>query len=177
MLLLTWSIQNFTMGIHFYSTSPCRPSEQAGRLKPASHLLQVGICSIVYAEDALSIIHRVLTCLFDQHLLLQKSDLQRAVKCLCSAPLSYERCLVDEEKHWKDYPFINPDTPHAFRLNEDTYLLKHNDPPQAQINVYSYTLNYLGLNNVFLGRVNHFGSSFTQAQYFILIWTMTRRHV
>jgi hypothetical protein len=56
------------MGINFYSTSPSPPSQQAGRLKPASHLLKVGIHSIVYAEDALSIIHRVPTTLFDQHL-------------------------------------------------------------------------------------------------------------
>jgi hypothetical protein len=139
------------MGIHFYSTSPSPPSEQAGRLKPASHLLKAGICSIVYAEDALSIIHRVPTtrALFDHHLLFQKSDLQKAVKCLCSAPLSYELCLEDETRHWKDYLFINPDTPYAFRLNEDTYLLTHNGPPRATKNVCSCTLNYLTVIAIF----------------------------
>lgn len=116
------------MGLHFYSHSP--PFEQLGRLQPPSALLNANIKCVVYAEDALSIVHRVPTGLFDQQLLLHKKDLFEASRVLCES-LPYTPCDVDPEENWIDHAFNSKERPHAFRLNDDTLLLVHRDPQAA----------------------------------------------
>lgn len=90
--------------VRFYTESPSPPFEQLGRLQPPSALLKANITCLVYAEDALSIVHRVPTGLFDQQLLLHKKDLFEASRVLREC-LPYTLCDVDPEDNWKDHAF------------------------------------------------------------------------
>ncbi|KAF7297930.1 hypothetical protein HMN09_01013800 [Mycena chlorophos] len=111
------------MGIHFYDESPSDRQEQAGRLTPGLALLKRGIPFVVHGEDALSIIHFVPTVLFDQHLLVDDTQLGVAVSAIC-ADLPYHSAARDTNPHWFESPQLHDDEPHAFQLQENTILLE-----------------------------------------------------
>ncbi|KAJ7160069.1 hypothetical protein C8R46DRAFT_905863 [Mycena filopes] len=121
------------MGLHFYDESPSWPSEQRGRLGPPLAILRAGIPCVVWAEDALSIVHRVPTGLFDQQLLVPDDKVPESVDALC-ASLPY-RVIAggdDEDSHWRDTRLYDPDRPHAFKLGPtDTVVLSHTEPNEA----------------------------------------------
>ncbi|KAJ8093469.1 hypothetical protein PM082_020326 [Marasmius tenuissimus] len=120
------------MGVHFHDKSPSDPNEQRNHLRAPAELVKSGLPFVVYAETALSIIHRVLTVLFDLQLLLYSEDLWRAQKAICRT-LPYTCKEYDEENTWNDYRMVNKDAPYAFSLNEDTLLLVHNNPEEARL--------------------------------------------
>lgn len=122
------------MAIHFFEESPSPPDEQLARLDPPISLLKAGIPCVVWAEDALSIVHRVPTCLFDQQLLVPDDCLEAATHAICSA-LPYARIMVDDQSRWKDIRYFNAECPHSFDLNVTTILLKHHNPNFPGINV------------------------------------------
>lgn len=128
------SSRNDLMIVHFFDESPSSPYEQLARLGPPTTLLKASIPCVVWAEDALSIVHRVPTCLFDQHLLVPDDSLDTATHAICSS-LPYTRSMVDDKQHWKDYRLFNADCPHAFNLNAETILLKPQNPTWAWKNV------------------------------------------
>ncbi|KAJ7091995.1 hypothetical protein B0H15DRAFT_183946 [Mycena belliarum] len=121
------------MGLHFYDESPSWPSEQRGRLGPPLAIFRAGIPCVVWAEDALSIVHRVPTNLFDQQLLVPDDKVPESVNAIC-ASLPY-RVIVggdDEESRWRDMRAYDPDRPHAFKLGPtDTVVLSHAEPDVA----------------------------------------------
>lgn len=117
------------MGVHFYKTSPSGPDEQRARLGPPTALLKAGIPSVVWAEDALSVVHRVPTALLDQQLLVSDNRLEDAAQAIC-AVLPYT-VAVDDDPQWKDYGRFNKDRPHAFDLNRSTIFLQHHNPTWA----------------------------------------------
>ncbi|KAK0450368.1 uncharacterized protein EV420DRAFT_1705965 [Desarmillaria tabescens] len=118
------------MGVHFYDRSPSGPDEQYARLGPPRSLLKAGIPCVVWAEDALSIIHRVPTVLFDQQLLVPDNYVKVAAQVICS-DLPYSIRSTDNDERWKDFSRFNKDRPHAFDLNTSTIFLQHDDPALA----------------------------------------------
>jgi hypothetical protein len=72
------------MGFSRYNHSPSNAAEQLARLGPAHAIVKHGIPCAVFAEDALSIVHRVPTCLFDLQLLVPDAQLQDAVAAICA---------------------------------------------------------------------------------------------
>ena len=122
------------MAVHFFEESPSPPDEQLARLDPPISLLKAGIPCVVWAEDALSIVHRVPTCLFDQQLLVPDDCLEAATHAICSV-LPYARAMADDESRWKDIRLFNAECPHSFDLNRKTILLKHHNLTFAAVNV------------------------------------------
>ncbi|KAF8904170.1 hypothetical protein CPB85DRAFT_1318343 [Mucidula mucida] len=120
------------MGLHFFDKSPSWPSEQLARLGPPTVLLQAGILCVVWAEDALSIVHRVPTVLFDTQLLVSDDDLHSAARTICSK-LPYA-LSNDDERAWKDVRLFNKDRPHAFNIGGATLFLRHHNPEWARKN-------------------------------------------
>ncbi|KAJ7160068.1 hypothetical protein C8R46DRAFT_1001245 [Mycena filopes] len=121
------------MGLHFYDESPSWPSEQRGRLGPPLAIFRAGIPCVVWAEDALSIVHRVPTGLFDLQLLVPDDKVPESVNALCgSLPYRVIAGGDDEDSHWRDTRLYNPDRPHAFKLGPaDTVILSHAEPGAA----------------------------------------------
>ncbi|KAJ7223101.1 hypothetical protein GGX14DRAFT_532077 [Mycena pura] len=137
------------MGVHFYDESPGGPSEQRGRLGPPLALLRAGTPCVVWGEDALSIVHRVPTGLFDLQILVPDDHVSESVTALC-AKLPY-RVIAggdDDDSHWRDYRSANPDRPHAFKLGPtdtdvprrilmhraSTFYFDLNDPTKTMLN-------------------------------------------
>lgn len=96
-----------------------------------SQLLKAGIPCVVWAEDALSIVHRVPTALLDQQLLVPYNAVDAAVRAICYYLPCYSLSTTDNGQWWKDARFFNKDQPHAFDLNVSTFLLVHSDPAHA----------------------------------------------
>ncbi|KAJ7160052.1 hypothetical protein C8R46DRAFT_1001209 [Mycena filopes] len=121
------------MGLHFYDESPSPPGEQRGRLGPPLAILRAGIPCVVWAEDALSIVQRVPTGLFDQQILVPDDQVPQSVNALCES-LPY-RVIVggdDDDSRWWDTRLYDPDRPHAFKLGPtDTVVLSHTEPNVA----------------------------------------------
>ncbi|KAJ8501730.1 hypothetical protein ONZ45_g12038 [Pleurotus djamor] len=113
------------MGIHFYEESPSPPSEQKGRLTPCRSLVESGIPFVVWAEDALSIIHRVPTGLFDQQLLVREGDVSHVAQII-SEKHNYSVLDLSSDKRWNDYKIYNPEHPSAFQ-GHPSILLGHNN--------------------------------------------------
>ncbi|KAJ8501729.1 hypothetical protein ONZ45_g12039 [Pleurotus djamor] len=113
------------MGIHFYDESSCPPSEQRGRLTPCRSLVKSGIPFVVWAEDALSIIHRVPTGLFDQQLLVREGDVSHVAQII-SEKHNYSVLDLSSDKRWNDYKIYNPEHPSAFQ-GHPSILLGHNN--------------------------------------------------
>ncbi len=128
------------MGLHFFDKSPSWPSEQLARLRPPTVLLQAGIPCVVWAEDALSIVHRVPTVLFDTQLLVSDDDLHSAAQTICSK-LPYA-LANDDERAWKDVRLFNKDRPHAFNIGGPTLFLRHHNPEWARKNVRALLPKY-----------------------------------
>ncbi|KAF8882360.1 hypothetical protein CPB85DRAFT_1339654 [Mucidula mucida] len=118
------------MGLHFFDKSPSWPSEQLAHLRPPTVLLQAGIPCVVWAEDALSIVHRVPTVLFDTQILVSDDDLHRAAHAICSR-LPYAM-FHDDGPGWKDVRQFNKDLPHAFDIGGATLFLRHHNPEWAR---------------------------------------------
>ncbi|KAJ7698893.1 hypothetical protein B0H17DRAFT_926974 [Mycena rosella] len=99
------------MGLHFYDQSPSWPSEQRGRLlEPPLAITKAGIPCVMWAEDALSIVHRVPTALFDLQLLVPDNQVPAAVKALCAQlPYNVIPNGDTETTRWRDTKLINPD--------------------------------------------------------------------
>ncbi|KAJ7698880.1 hypothetical protein B0H17DRAFT_926997 [Mycena rosella] len=118
------------MGLHFHDQSPSWPSEQRGRLGPPLAITKAGIPCVVWAEDALSIVHRVPTALFDLQLLVPDNQVPAAVKALCAQlPYNVIPNGDTETTRWRNTKLINPDRPHAFNLGPtETVVLAHADP-------------------------------------------------
>ncbi|KAJ7353321.1 hypothetical protein DFH08DRAFT_956390 [Mycena albidolilacea] len=107
------------MGFSRYNHSPSNAAEQLARLGPAHAVVKYRILCVVFAEDALSIVHRVPTCLFDLQLLVPNAQLQDAVAAIC-AELPYSVKLNDDNpKHWVDIHTLK-DQPHAFDLQKNS---------------------------------------------------------
>ena len=118
------------MAIHYYDESPSGPAEQLARLGPPSAVVKAKIPCVVWGEDALSIVHRVPTCLFDQQLLVPADSIDAAVDAICAShPYVYSES--DGSDRWRDARFYNKDCPYAFNLNTSTKLLLHLDPQAA----------------------------------------------
>ncbi|KAF9496471.1 hypothetical protein BDN71DRAFT_754463 [Pleurotus eryngii] len=113
------------MAIHFYDESPSPPGEQLARLKASALLVRSEIPFVVWGEDALAIVHRVLTGLFDQHLLVQDERVADAVELICKE-LRYAPIDAASDDRWGDYPMYNPTRPFAFD-GTPTTLLQHTD--------------------------------------------------
>ncbi|KAG9221530.1 hypothetical protein CCMSSC00406_0009353 [Pleurotus cornucopiae] len=113
------------MAIHFYDESPSPPGEQLARLRASSLLGRCKIPAVVWGEDALSIVHRVPTELFDQHLLVQDERVADAVEIICNE-LNYSPIDATNDDAWGDYKIYNPARPIAFE-GTPTTLLQHND--------------------------------------------------
>ncbi|KAF9496474.1 hypothetical protein BDN71DRAFT_1389560 [Pleurotus eryngii] len=113
------------MAIHFYDESPSPPGEQLARLRAGSLLVHAKIPFVVWGEDALAIVHRVPTELFDQHLLVQDERVADAVEIICSE-LNYSPIDTAGDVGWADYKIYNPARPFAFE-GTPTTLLQHND--------------------------------------------------
>ncbi len=128
------------MGLHFFDKSPSWPSEQLAHLRPPTVLLQAGIPCVVWAEDALSIVHRVPTVLFDTQILVSDDDLHRAAHAICSR-LPYAMCH-DDGPGWKDVRQFNKDLPHAFDIGGATLFLRHHNPEWARQHVCSLHLEH-----------------------------------
>ncbi|KAG2024108.1 hypothetical protein CC2G_001695 [Coprinopsis cinerea AmutBmut pab1-1] len=114
------------MGIHFYETSPSGPPEQQGRLGPARALVASQIPSVVWAEDALSFVHRVPTELFDFQILVPDDKVHVAAQEICHRrPYS----IVDGSKDeiWLDYKLYNQERPPAFKFGETSLLLNNSE--------------------------------------------------
>lgn len=122
------------MAIHFYDESPSPPDEQLARFEPPIALQKAGIPCVVWAEDALSIVHRVPTVLFDQQLLVPGDCLEAAAHAICST-LPYARLLDDNRAAWRDVRIYNPERPHVYDMNNTSLLLRHQDPDWAEENV------------------------------------------
>ncbi|KAF7365000.1 hypothetical protein MVEN_00371000 [Mycena venus] len=120
------------MGVHFYDESPIGPDWQRGRLGPPLSISRAGIPCVVWAEDALAIVHRVPTGLHDLQVLVPDGQVADAANAICTN-LPYVTLTGDEpDSHWLDHKLINPDRPHAFILTpKDTLVLKHTDPHLA----------------------------------------------
>ncbi|KAJ6466284.1 hypothetical protein C8R45DRAFT_1064105 [Mycena sanguinolenta] len=112
----------------FYDESPIGPPWQRARLGPPLSILEAGIPCVVWAEDALSIVHRVPTSLFDLQILVPDGQVADAANAIC-AKLPYLTLDGDApDSHWHDYKIHNPDRPHAFILSpKDTLVLQHSD--------------------------------------------------
>ncbi|KAF5341277.1 hypothetical protein D9758_017624 [Tetrapyrgos nigripes] len=115
------------MGVHYYEESPSWPAEQNGRLGPPAAVINAGIPCVVFGEDALSIVHRVPTDLFDQHLLVPDHMIDQAINSICNS-FSYSWKETDPVHRWNDFKVVNPQCPHAFNLNVSTKLLVHDNP-------------------------------------------------
>ncbi|KAF9496477.1 hypothetical protein BDN71DRAFT_1446220 [Pleurotus eryngii] len=113
------------MAIHFYDESPSPLGEQLARLRASSLLVRSKIPVVVWGEDALSIVHRVPTELFDQHLLVQDDRVSDAVAIICNE-LNYSPIDAANDDTWGDYKIYNPARPFAFE-GTPTTLLQHND--------------------------------------------------
>ncbi|KAJ7684615.1 hypothetical protein DFH06DRAFT_1156142 [Mycena polygramma] len=121
------------MGVHFYDESPSGPPVQRARLGPALSISRVGIPCVVWAEEALSFVHRVPTGFFDLQILVPNGRVADAANAICTslpyAPLDGD----DPDSHWHDLKIYNPDRPHAFILSGmDTVVLKHSNPHLAR---------------------------------------------
>lgn len=131
-------MNTYAMTIHYYeSKSPSDAVEQIARLDAPIALSIAHIPSVIWAEDALSIVHRVPTVLFDQHILVPDDCVESATRTICSA-LPYTRVMDDEV--WKDSHLYNKDRPHAFNLNTTTFILTHQDQKWASENVCRFTI-------------------------------------
>ncbi|KAL4258735.1 hypothetical protein AB1N83_009774 [Pleurotus pulmonarius] len=115
-----------TMAIHFYDKTPSPPGEQLARLKAGSVLVRAEIPFVVWGEDALSIVHRVPTALFDHHLLVQDDRVEDAVEIICNE-IQYSSTGPSSDDRWRDHAINNPARPFAFG-GTPTTLLQHNDP-------------------------------------------------
>ncbi|KAF4564880.1 hypothetical protein EYR36_002823 [Pleurotus pulmonarius] len=114
------------MAIHFYDKTPSPPGEQLARLKAGSVLVRAEIPFVVWGEDALSIVHRVPTALFDHHLLVQDDRVEDAVEIICNE-IQYSSTGPSSDDRWRDHAINNPARPFAFG-GTPTTLLQHNDP-------------------------------------------------
>ncbi|KAF5311073.1 hypothetical protein D9619_007888 [Psilocybe cf. subviscida] len=93
---------------HFYDSSPSGPAEQDARLRHLIPLLDAGIPFVVIAEDALSIVHRVPTSLFEMQILVPDHLVSIAARTLCAhAPYRIAdsasprwRKFILEERRW-----------------------------------------------------------------------------
>ena len=83
------------MGVHYYDESPSEPEEQLARLAPSSAVVNANIPCVVWAEDALSIVHRVPTGLFDLQLLVPTGSIDAAIETIC-ASYPYTHAEIDE---------------------------------------------------------------------------------
>ncbi len=120
------------MGIHFFDSSPSGPMEQRGRLGPPLSLVKAGIPCVVWAEDALSIVHRVPTSLFDQQLFVPDALIHAAADIICRAlPYAVTPIREDNRQTWVGMRAFNKDQPHAFDLPGSTVFLRHADPQRA----------------------------------------------
>ncbi|KAJ7822945.1 hypothetical protein B0H13DRAFT_1737587 [Mycena leptocephala] len=120
------------MGVHFHDKSPIGPLWQRARLGPPLSISRAGIPCVVWAEDALAIVHRVPTGLFDLQILVPDGQVADAANAIC-ANLPYVTLNGDApDSHWHDYKIHNPDRPHAFILTlKDTLVLQHSDSNPA----------------------------------------------
>ncbi|KAF4583613.1 hypothetical protein AB1N83_012731 [Pleurotus pulmonarius] len=114
------------MAVHFYDESPSPPGEQLARLRAASLLVHAQVPFVVWGEDALAIVHRVPTGLFDQHLLVEDNRVADTVAIICNE-LNYSPIDTAGDVRWADYKIYNPARPFAFE-GTPTTLLQHNDP-------------------------------------------------
>jgi hypothetical protein len=128
------------MDVHFYDKSPIGPLWQRARLGPPLSISGVGIPCVVWAEDALSIVHRVPTGLVDLQILVPDGQVTDAANAIC-ANLPYVTLNGDApDSHWHDYQIHNPDRPHAFILTpKDTLVLQHSDSNPPWEEVYTLT--------------------------------------
>ncbi|EFI28540.1 hypothetical protein CC1G_13562 [Coprinopsis cinerea okayama7 len=114
------------MGIHFYDTSPSGPAEQQGRLGPARALISAQIPNVVWAEDALSIVHRVPTGLFDLQIIVPDDKVHVAAQKICRRlPYSIIDCPQDDR--WRDYKLFNQERPPAFKFGDTSLLLNNSE--------------------------------------------------
>lgn len=85
------------------------PEKLRARLCIPTTLLQSGIDTIVYAEDALGIVHRVRTDLFDLQVIVPANRLQAAASLICSnhpyAP--FNPMDLYEMDPWRDTRWFN----------------------------------------------------------------------
>ncbi|KAJ7696421.1 hypothetical protein B0H17DRAFT_929243, partial [Mycena rosella] len=76
-------------------------------LRPPLAISKAGIPCVVWAEDALSIVHRVLTALFDLQLLAPDNQVPAAVKALCAQlPYNVIPNGDTETTRWRDTKLI-----------------------------------------------------------------------
>ncbi|PBK71307.1 hypothetical protein ARMSODRAFT_883557 [Armillaria solidipes] len=114
------------MGIHFYDRSPTGPYEQHARIGPSRSLLNASIRYVVWAEDALFIVHRVPIVLFDQQLLVPDNCVKVAARVVCS-DIPYSIRTTDNDARWEDFSRFNKECPHACDLNASTIFLQDVD--------------------------------------------------
>ncbi|KIY65829.1 hypothetical protein CYLTODRAFT_356155 [Cylindrobasidium torrendii FP15055 ss-10] len=128
------------MVVTFYDKSPSRPSEQLARLRAPTVLLQARIPSVVWGENALAIVHRVPTGLFESRLLVDDADLYAAAEAIC-ARLPYSVAPVTEaHSQWREFKFYNADTPHVFEDGKTAVYLKHHNTEWALRNTVSSSI-------------------------------------
>ncbi|KAK0231011.1 hypothetical protein IW262DRAFT_1489292 [Armillaria fumosa] len=120
------------MVAHFFTESPSHPGEQKARLgpPPPPSLIRAQIPFVVFAEDALSIVHRVPTTLHDQQLLVPDGRVDEAVKVLCNT-LPYRVIDGHTSPSWLDSPVFNRARPYTFS-GTPTVMIEHTAPDILQ---------------------------------------------
>nr|GAT56237.1 predicted protein [Mycena chlorophos] len=120
------------MGIHFYDESPSDRQEQAGRLTPGLALLKRGIPFVVHGEDALSIIHFVPTVLFDQHLLVDDTQLGVAISAINTILLELDGSTKDLPPHIPRRIFVHKQSVFHFEIDNLSSTMLNPAPPGLQ---------------------------------------------
>jgi len=116
------------MVTHFYDSSTESVETQDVRLKPARAISDGHIPCLVWAEDALSFVHFVPTCLFALQLLEHVHDACSTVATM----LPYIQ-IGEPNQAWLEHRFINRAQPTCFPNSVHLRLTKrqHEDDPEA----------------------------------------------
>lgn len=129
------------MVTHCYDSSTDSIEIQGVRLKPARAITNAGVPCLVWAEDALSFVHFVPTCLFSLQILVPDALLEAATSLIVSN-LPYKR-MVEPPESWQEYMFINRSRPICFpnsihlKLSTPDYLRSEDNTQDVYIHPQS----------------------------------------
>lgn len=130
------------MGIHLYDSSTDSLETQDIRLKPARVVTKAQIPCLVWAEDALSFVHCVPTCLFALQLLVPDENVELAASAITTG-LPYRRLNRPDER-WLEYRMLDKSLPSCFPRSIALELVtppqerSEDDPPEVFIHPQSY---------------------------------------
>ena len=131
------------MVTYYYNKCTESVETQDTRLKPAQAISDASIPCVVWAEDALSFVHFVPTCLFDLQLLVPDEHVQAACSAITSC-LPYTK-MDGPCEDWLEYKMINSSQPNCF---PNSAYLKRTTHPQEDDpeNVYIHPQSFFSVD-------------------------------